>query len=98
MAVDKNWLPFENADELELIQRLCNKQRSFIKGLRYNLGSSEVIASVLLTDTKEDPTAVYLVPAGASEKYYAAVNLIIEQSDIKSHVIDANKEQSVNIN
>ena len=97
MAVDRNWLPFENIEELELLERLCTKQRSFIKGLRYNLGSDEVIASVLMTDTGDKPTAVYLVPLGAKENYYNTLDLIVKESDLKSHVIDANKEQSLNI-
>lgn len=97
MAVDRNWLPFENIEELELLERLCTKQRSFIKGLRYNLVSDDVIASVLMTDTDDKPTAVYLVPLGAKESYYNALNIILEESDLKSNVIDANKEQSLNI-
>ena len=97
MTVDRNWLPFENIEELELLERLCSKQRSFIKGLRYNLGSGEVIASVLMTGTGEKPTAVYLVPMGAKAGYYNSLDLIVKESDLQSHVIDANKEQSLNI-
>jgi len=97
MAVNRNWLPFESFEELELLERLCTKQRSFIKGLRYNLGSDKVIASVLMTDTDDKPTAVFLVPLGVKENYYSALNLILEESDLKSHVIDANKEESLNI-
>lgn len=97
MTVDRNWLPFENREEMELLEKLYSKQRSFIKGLRYNLGSAEVIASVLLTDTNEKPTAVYLVPTDAQDRYYVSLDLIVNQSEMHSHIIDINKEQTFNI-
>ncbi len=50
-----------------------------------------------MTDTGDKPTAVYLVPLGAKENYYNTLDLIVKESDLKSHVIDANKEQSLNI-
>ena len=95
MAVDRNWLPFENIEELELLERLCSDRRHFIKGLRYNLGTSDVIASVLLTDTEGKPTAVYLVPAGATESYYDELNAVVNHSELQNQVIDINKEESL---
>ena len=95
MVVDRNWLPFENIEELELLERLCTGRRNFIKGLRYNLASSDVIATVLLTDTPEKPTAVYLVPAGASESYYDELNSVVENSELQSQVLDVNQEESL---
>lgn len=95
MAVDRNWLPFENIEELELLERLCSGRRHFIKGLRYNLGSSDVIASVLLTDTEGKPTAVYLVPAGATESYYDELNAVVSHSELPSQVLDVNKEETL---
>ena len=93
MAVDQNWLPFENIEELEFIEKLCSSKQPFIKGLRYNLGSSDVIASVLLTDG-EQPTAVYLVPAGATESYYDELDSILKNSELPHQVIDINKDES----
>ena len=95
MAVDRNWLPFENIEELELLERLCTGKRHFIKGLRYNLGSSDVIASVLLTDTEGKPTAVYLVPAGATESYYDELNAVVSHSELPSQILDVNQEDTL---
>jgi hypothetical protein len=92
MVVDRNWLPFENIEELELLERLCTEQRYFAKSLRYNLHDSNVIASALLTDTNERATAIYLVPHGASENYYKALEEVIEGSDLPHEVYDPNKE------
>jgi len=87
MSVDHHWLAFESSDELALLEKLCNEQRHFIKGLRYNLNSDEIIASVLLTDTDDTPTALYLVPTDATENYQNDLNAIIEQSEFESEVI-----------
>jgi len=95
MTVDRNWLPFENIQELELLERLCSGHRHFIKGLRYNLESSSIIASVLLTDTEINPTAIYLVPTGVAESYYDELNSIIDHSQIPSQILDMNKEEGL---
>lgn len=97
MIVDNNWLPFENIEELELLERLTRSNRHFIKGLRYNLASGDVIASVLLTDTEENPTAVYIVPANVNEHFYDELNSVIKDSELNSKVIDINNEESLHI-
>ncbi|PVZ64515.1 DUF1173 family protein [Pelagibaculum spongiae] len=97
MTVDQSWLAFESIEELELIERLRHEKRHFIKGLRYNLNEKDIIASLLLTDTKQQPTAVYLVPAGASESYYDELNTIVESSDLYSKVLDVNQKESHDI-
>lgn len=95
MTVDRNWLPFENIEDLELIERLCTGNSHFIKGLRYNLGSGDIIASVLLTSTGGQPKALYLVPAGATESFYDELNAVIEASDIPSQVLDINQGETL---
>jgi hypothetical protein len=97
MAVDRNWLPFESREELELLERLCNAKRNFIKGLRYNLTSSDVIASALLTDTQDAATAIYIVPPGATESYYEELNGVLESSNLKNTIWDINQEQPFQI-
>ncbi len=42
--------------------------RRFVKGLRYNLPSTEPLACAVLSDTPA-PVGLYVVPAGASEQY-----------------------------
>lgn len=86
MLVDRNWIPIENAEEAELVSWLVEHKRQFIKGLRYNLVSGDVIASALVTDRQEGgPTAVYIVPADANESYYDELSTIIEASDYHSY-------------
>lgn len=93
MVVDRNWLPFETREELELLERLCTLKRNFIKGLRYNLTTSDVIASALLTDTNDSATAIYIIPPGATEAYYDELNSVLESSTLKHLVWDINEEQ-----
>lgn len=50
MPVTRHWLPVENPFELELVERLVNEQRAFVKGLRYNLAAGAVLANATLTD------------------------------------------------
>lgn len=95
MMVDANWLPFENLEELDVINKAVSENRYFIKGLRYNLKPSKVIASFLFSDTGEDPTTFYVVPAGAGESYYEDLEAVIEQSDFKSSVYDVNKDDCI---
>ncbi len=92
MMVDQHWLPFESIEELELITELCIRKKRFIKGLRYNLPMEKVIASVLVTEHDQDPAAVYLVPAGAKEAFYAELDSVIKGSTLPSRVIDNNPE------
>lgn len=97
MMVDRNWLPFENIHELEMLERLVTEERHFIKGLRYNLKKTEVIASVLLTDTVT-PTACYLLPAGDQmEAYIDDMNTVIENSELNSFVWDLNSDEPLNL-
>ena len=92
MLVDRNWVPFESMDDLELIERLTSKQRSFIKGMRYNLPASELIASILMTDTRH-PTPIYIASAGAEEDYYETLNDVMKNSEYDGLVWDLNKKE-----
>ncbi|MFP3594879.1 DUF1173 family protein, partial [Chryseobacterium sp. SIMBA_038] len=68
MLVNENWIPFESIDERMLVDNLTNQKRRFVKGLRYNLPSTNPLASVVLSDTAE-PVAMYVLPYGASDQY-----------------------------
>jgi Protein of unknown function (DUF1173) len=63
MLVTNQWLPVENLPELRLIDTLVHQRRWFIKGLRYNLASSEPLACAVLTDGAE-PSALYIDATG----------------------------------
>lgn len=53
MLVTGEWLPMENQLEQRLIAELVRQGRRFVKGLRYNLASSEPLACAVLTDLRE---------------------------------------------
>lgn len=58
--VTEQWIPFENTFEYQLLETLIAQNRSFIKGLRYNLPANKPIAAAVLSDTGDKPTALYL--------------------------------------
>ena len=74
MPVTRQWLPIENSFELELIERLVREQRSFVKGLRYNLGADAILANATLTDTGATAVPLCIVSAGVDE---AAIDLAL---------------------
>jgi hypothetical protein len=56
MAVNSQWIPFDDFRELTVLE--CLMDRSFVKCLRYNLSKGTPIANFLITDT-ENPTPLY---------------------------------------
>ena len=72
MPVTGQWLPVEDAFELQLIERLVRDGRTFVKGLRYHLSVGQMLASAILTDAGESPVALCIAPRGADEEQMAA--------------------------
>jgi len=97
MMVDANWLPFENLEELDVISKAVEDNRYFIKGLRYNLKPSKVIASILFTDTGDDPFTYYVVPAGAGDSYYEELRSVIEDSEFRRSFYDVNNDDQIDL-
>jgi hypothetical protein len=64
MPVTRHWLPAEDAFEKQLVEKLVSDGRSFIKGLRYNLGSASALAYATLTDCDGSAPLLFVVPAG----------------------------------
>jgi len=60
MPVTRHWLPSEDGYEKQLIERLVADGRSFVKGLRYNLGAESALASATLIDC-EGSAALLLI-------------------------------------
>lgn len=85
MLANEHWLPFSNVDEKNLLDSLVTNGRRFVKGLRYNLPSSRPLASVILSDTPEKHTAVYMIPGNASDGFMAALGELLE-NDRLNHV------------
>jgi Protein of unknown function (DUF1173). len=84
MCVTENWIPFESTFEKMALDALTQQNRRFMKGMRYNLPSTRPLACAVASDTEPEPTAMYVVPPGASEDYAAAVDELIAESKLPS--------------
>jgi Protein of unknown function (DUF1173) len=67
MPVTRHWLPVEDGREKQLIDRLVADGRSFVKGLRYNLGAESALASATLTDCEGSAPLLFVVHAGIED-------------------------------
>jgi hypothetical protein len=67
MPVTRHWLPVEDGYEKQLIERLVADGRSFVKGLRYNLGTEGALASATLTDCEGSAPLLFVVHAGIED-------------------------------
>jgi Protein of unknown function (DUF1173) len=67
MPVTRQWLPVEDAFERQLVEKLVGDGRSFIKGLRYNLGTTSALACATLTDCEGSAPLLFIVPAGVED-------------------------------
>ena len=63
MPVTRQWLPIESGFEKHLIERLVDEDRSFVKGLRYNLSMQSATVSATLTDCNGCAPLLYIVDA-----------------------------------
>ena len=95
--VTENWIPYDNADELKLIDTLTQANRRFIKCLRYNLPSTVPTASVLLAEKDKTAIALFICPAPVSETYRNDLNALIENSEILTWLWDAGYDALPNI-
>ena len=68
MPVTRHWLPVEDGYEKQLMERLVADGRSFVKGLRYNLGAEGALASATLTDCEGSAPLLFVVHAGIEDK------------------------------
>lgn len=84
MCVTENWIPFESTFEKMALDALTQQNRRFMKGMRYNLPSTRPLACAVASDTEPEPTAMYVVPPGATEDYVAAVDDLIAESKLPS--------------
>lgn len=64
MPATRQWLPVENPFEKQLVEKLVGDGRSFIMGLRYNLGQGSAVASATLTDCEGGAPMLFVAPTG----------------------------------
>ncbi|MBE7416736.1 MAG: DUF1173 domain-containing protein [Ideonella sp.] len=63
LTVSAQWLPVEDAFELNLVDQMVRTERWFIKGLRYGLSRSEVLTNATLIDAGSQPVAMRILRA-----------------------------------
>lgn len=79
--VSENWIPFESISDKTLIDALTQTQRSFVKGLRYNLSGSKPLACAVLSDTQE-ATALYLYQPNMAQATTDEIDAMIQTSNL----------------
>ena len=79
-----NWIPIENRSDLQLVDALTHAGRRFTKGLRYNMAADRPLATAVLSDTTPRAVALYVVPPNARPEYKAALDELIESSELAS--------------
>ncbi|MER8530720.1 DUF1173 family protein [Mesorhizobium sp. M0814] len=76
MVVSENWIPYETVPEKRLVDALARLREKSVKGLRYDLQTDQPIASALLQN-RQEPIALFVVPAGADEAFEASLDEMI---------------------
>jgi hypothetical protein len=79
MPVTRYWLPVEDGFEMQLIERLVSEGRSFVKGLRYNLGADSALAGATLTDCEGSAPLLFVVHGGMEDtgRYLQVCNPLV---------------------
>ncbi len=67
MPVTRQWLPVEDGFDKQLVDKLVAEDRSFVKGLRYNLDARRAVACATLTDCKGSTPMLFVAPTGVEE-------------------------------
>jgi hypothetical protein len=67
MPVTRQWVPVEDGFEKQLLDRLVGDNRSFVKGLHYNMGRGEPIASAVLTDCEGSAPMLFIGHSGGDD-------------------------------
>lgn len=65
------------------MQRAVDDRRHFVKGLRVNLGTEQPIASLTLTDTGPEATAVYLTHNLPEPRYDEALTQLMRTQGVQ---------------
>ena len=75
MPVNGQWLPIEDSFEQQLVDKLVNEKRSFIKGLRYNVPRDRPLACAVLNDTGDLPATLWISTGELEAESAASVNI-----------------------
>ena len=83
MYVSRNWLPVEDAFELELIETLTAAGRRFSKSLRYNLAASEPLPCAVLIDAGDPAWVLFIARPGADPAFAPRASEIAEAAGLR---------------
>jgi hypothetical protein len=88
IVVDEHWLPIESMFEKELVEKLTDQKRCFLKVLRYNLASDIPVAAAVLLDTRPKGVAMYIIPPALAddEEYKKGLEELIMASTLDAWV------------
>ena len=81
MLTSKNWIPLDAAFEVDLVRKLTEEKRRFLKPLRYDAGPSEAFPNFLLLDTGSVPTPLHVLSGFMSKAAFAAKEKVFACSD-----------------
>ena len=83
MPVTREWMPYEGLEERSLVTQAVDQRRHFVKGMRVNLGLEAPIASLTLTDTGAEATAVYLAHNLPEPRYDEALQQLMRTRGVQ---------------
>jgi hypothetical protein len=81
MLTSRNWIPLEAAFEVDLVRKLTEEKRCFLKPLRYDASASEAFPNFLLLDTGRAPTPLHVLSGFMSKAAFAAKEKAIACSE-----------------
>jgi hypothetical protein len=84
MCVSERWIPIENVYEQRLVERLARLSLKSVKGLRFNLASTQPMAAATLPHRQQGPVALYIVPPNADVAFDTALaDMIAARPDVE---------------
>lgn len=87
MTVTGEWLPVESVYEERVLEKLTKMRRKSVRGLRFNLSSSQPVAVATLPEAKPVPVALYVVPPNAGDDFESLLAEMIEaRPDLRSWI------------
>lgn len=78
MTVTDQWLPVENVHEERLLEKLVRLRGKTVKGLRFNLTTSQPLANAILPEARPQPVALYIVPPNADGQFETSLREMID--------------------
>ncbi|WP_245951575.1 DUF1173 domain-containing protein [Paracidovorax anthurii] len=78
MLTSEQWIPVEGVHELPLIEALVERQRRFLKPLRYDARSAAAFPNALLLDRGDAPVGLHLISGFSAAKDRAFKERVVQ--------------------